>query len=338
METKNNSQIDKSNMRQVILDYPKQFGNILKSAKDFKIEGDFENIIICGIGGSALAASVFTTWLDYSKTKTAVPIYVHRDYGLPKQANKNSLVICISYSGNTEEPLSGFQEAIKKGIKTAAIASGGKAEEICGENNIPLIKIPSGIQPRSSTGYLFTALAKILSGLKLIEDPSKEIMETAEELRKTNQESDGKSIAEKLFNKIPVVYASNSLKHIARSWKIKFNENSKSPAFYNYFPELNHNEMVGFSQDRKENGNFHILILRDQNDHPRNLKRMDLFAELVKSKGVGLDSVDIKGEKPLFKIFSAIILGEWVSYYLALKYNVDPTPVEIIEEFKKKMA
>jgi len=338
METKTDSQIDKSNMKQIILDYPKQFDSILRSAKDFKIEGDFENIIICGIGGSALAASVFITWLDYSKAKTAIPVYVHRDYGLPKQADKNSLVICISYSGNTEEPLSGFEEAIKKGIATAAIASGGKTEEICKKNNIPLIKIPSGIQPRSATGYLFTALAKILSGLKLIADPSGEIAKTVEKLEKTSQELEGKSIAEKLFNKIPVVYASNSLKHIARSWKIKFNENSKSPAFYNYFPELNHNEMVGFSQNRKENGDFHILILRDQNDHPRNLERMNLFAELVKSRNVGLDFIDIKEGNPLFKIFSVIILGEWVSYYLALKYNIDPTPVKIIEEFKKKMT
>ena len=144
-------------------------------------------------------------------------------------------------------------------------------------------------------------------------------------------------VAKKLVNKVPLVYASNKFKCLARIWKIKFNENSKIPAFYNYFPELNHNEMVGFTQINKKNNAFHVIILRDKNDHLRSLKRMKFFANLMKTKGIEVDFIEIKNGDLLFKIFSTLLLGDWVSYYLALEYKVDPTPVKIVEEFKKKL-
>ncbi len=327
--------IDKSNMKKVILDFPKQFEKALEFSKNIKVGGKFENVVICGIGGSTLAASIFSSWLN-SFEKNIPLVYVHRAYGLPSLVTEKSLIICISYSGDTEEPVSALEEAIQKKLTVVGIATGGKVLELCKKHNLPIIIIPPGIQPRCATGYLFTSLFKILANSGIIEDKSNEISEMAEELKKLNLEKEGKKIAKKMVNKIPIIYASNRLKTLARAWKIKLNENSKIPAFFNYFPELNHNEMVGFTNAELIK-NFYIIILRDKNDHLRNLKRMDLFAKLMKTKGINVEFVYIKEGNFLLKIFSTLILGDWASYYLALEYQIDPTPVKIVEEFKKKL-
>lgn len=326
--------IDKSNMRQVIIDSPKQLLEGLNLAENVKIEGSFKNVIVCGVGGSALPVNVLNSII-----KPVVPVYVHRDYGLPAEATENSLIICISYSGNTEETVSAFKEAANKNLKIIAIATGGKIEELCQKNNIQMVKLPSGIQPRCATGYIFASLLKVLANSEITKDISDEILETSKKLAEINfeLEEDGEKIAKKLFQKIIVVYASNKFKAVSRIWKIKFNENSKTPAFHNYFPELNHNEMVGFSE-LKKNNNFHFIIIKDKNGNPRNLKRMDLFASLLKKKGSKVDFVEIKDGSLSFKIFSTLLLGDWASYYLALKYKIDPTPVNIVENFKKLLA
>ncbi|MFH1968668.1 MAG: bifunctional phosphoglucose/phosphomannose isomerase [bacterium] len=326
--------IDKSNMRQIIIDSPLQLKKGLELVGGVKIEGNFNNVVICGIGGSALPVSILNT-----VTASNIPILAHKDYNLPSEANEKSLIICISYSGNTEEPISGLQEALSKNLKIIGIASGGRVEEICKKNNLPFVKIPPGIQPRSATGYIFSTLVKVLANSGIIKDLSDEILETTEEIEKMNEglEKQGKDLAEKLFEKIPIIYASNKFKSIARIWKIKFNENSKTPSFYNYFPELNHNEMVGFSQLKKDS-KFYFIILKDDQSHPRNLKRMDLFGSLLKEKGSGVSFVDIKQGSLMSKVFSTLLLGDWTSYYLALKYKFDPTPVKMVEEFKKMMA
>jgi len=323
--------IDKSNMYNVISESAEQLKKGLELAKNAKIEGDFKNIIICGIGGSALPSNILT-----SLNKTDIPIYIHRDYNLPQKADEHSLIICISYSGNTEETISALQEAISKKLRVICITTGGEIEKLCQENTIPLVKIPSGIQPRMATGYIFSALIKILENSEVIKKISTEILETGEELKKINSllENEGKKLAKKLFKKIPIIYASNKFKEIARILKIKFNENSKIPAFYNYFPELNHNEMIGYTNAKKY---FFVIIIQDSDDHPRILKRMQLTAKLISQKGIQTETINIKRGSILFKIFSTLLLGDWASYYLALEYKIDPTPVKMVEEFKKLM-
>jgi len=330
--------VDKSNMREVIINFPNQFKNIFRVENNLKKGGDIENIIVCGVGGSTLPADILLC-LSNKENYKLPPAYIHRDYGLPKEAGKKSLIICISFSGNTEETLSALEEAVKKNFRIFAIASGGKLEEICRAKNIPFIKVPGGIQPRSAMGYLFSALAKILEKSGLNKNIAQELPKLAADLEKNNNsemEEKAKELAKKLINKIPLIYASGDFKCLARIWKIKFNENSKIPAFYNYFPELNHNEMVGFT-NILENTKFYILTIRDENDNSRNLKRMSLFAEIVKTKGIETEFVDIKNGSTLFKIFSTLLFGDWVSYYLALEYKIDPTPVKIVEEFKKEL-
>lgn len=325
--------IDKQNMRQVIIDSPSQLKIGLNLAENIKITGNFKNVIICGIGGSALPVNVLN-----SAIKTIIPIYIHRDYDLPEFTNGESLIICMSYSGNTEESVSSLQGAINKNYKVIAIATGGKFKELSKANNVPFVEIPSGIQPRSATGYLFSALTKILINCAIIKDISFDISNTVSELTEINLEleKEGKKLANKIKNKLPIIYSSNTFKILARIWKIKFNENSKIPAFYNYFPELNHNEMVGYTM--KNSKLFSVIILRDQADHPRILKRMQLTAKLIKKTGINVEFVDIKNGSLMFKIFSTLLLGDWVSYYTALNQKIDPTPVNIVEDFKKQMS
>lgn len=320
-------EIDKNNMKKVIEDFPHQLKESFKISKEIEKKA-FKNVVICGLGGSALPGEI----IRYLYRN--IPLYIQRDYGLPKEADKNSLVICISYSGNTEETISALKESLKKRLVTVGISTGGEIEKIC--KNIPHIKIPSGIQPRSATGYLFIAAYKALVSANIIKNNEKEISKATNLLKKERQEVKGKKLSEKIKNKIPIIYASRDLNFLARIWKIKFNENSKVPSFFNYFPELNHNEMVGFT-NKEKNKNFFAIILKDEKDKKENIKRMEVFSKIMKFKKLDSIIVEVKGENKIYKIFSSIILGDWASYYLALLHNVDPTPVKIIEEFKKKI-
>jgi len=349
------SKIDKSNMREVILDFPKQFkiGNLNCENLKFKSKKlkSFSNIIICGMGGSALPGDVLQLTNRNLQT-TTLPIIVHRDYGLPKETNKNSLIICISYSGNTEETISAFNEAQKRRIKAFVISSGGKLIEFAKKYKIPFVLVPSGIQPRCALGYQFSALVKILSDIGVIKNIDK-ILEKLENILEPQKiEVEGKNLAKKLLGFIPIVYSSNKWKVVSKIWKIKFNENSKLPSFFNFFPELNHNEMVGIGQTQINSAKKllkFLFLIDSKEDHKRNLKRMRTTAKIFKDKGFGVIFVDIDrltrkakktDNKTLYffeKLFSSILLGDWVSYYLAIFQKIDPTPVNLVEEFKNKI-
>lgn len=331
--------VDKSNMRKTILDFPGQFRTGLEAAKDVKTEGKFDAVSICGMGGSALPADILSVWLE--AYKIALPLYIHRNYGLPHQADEKhlNLIICISYSGNTEETLTAFEAARRRNFKIAVITSGGKLAKLCKKHNVPLALIPSGFQPRMALGYQFSALMKILANCGLVKNGLEDISALEKNLKPKTLENQGKKLAKKLKGGIPLIYSSDRFKSLARIWKIKFNESSKIPAFYNYFPELNHNELVGFTGGQTSLGGLtSIIMLRDATDHPGIKKRMKLMAEMLKSRKIPVESVDICGKDVLYKVFSSILLSDWTSYYLALEYGTDPTPVKLNDEFKKKLA
>jgi glucose/mannose-6-phosphate isomerase len=329
-------EIDKSNMRQIIIDSPNQLKAGLDLVKELKIKGDFKNIIVCGLGGSALPGDVIAA------LEPNLNLYIHRDYGLPAIATKESLVFCISYSGNTEETISAFNEALELGTGIIGMASGGKIQTLCQENNLPFIKIPGGIQPRSALGYMFGAIIVALEKTKLTKILSNEVSRVAESLQNANETTQkmGKSLAKKLVNKIPLIYGAHADESAAtaRIWKIKFNENSKIPAFYNYFPELNHNEMVGFTQAQKVSGQcLSVIILKDNSCNEHIQKRIALTNSLIKKSGTDCQVIELQGSTLMEKIFLGLLLADWTSYYLALEYGIDPTPVAMVEEFKKLM-
>lgn len=319
-------------MKKIILDFPKQFKIGLEIAKNIRIKDKFDKVLICGMGGSALPGDILEMWLEDKKIN--IGLNIHRNYGLPYQIDKKYLIICISYSGNTEETISSFMEARKKKIKTIAITSGGKLLELCQRYEVPFAKIPQGYQPRMALGFQFSALIKILVNSGIIKNNLENVLALEKNLKPLKLESQAKIIAKRLINKIPIVYTSDKFRKLARIWKIKFNESAKLPAFYNYFPELNHNEMTGFVNLQTK---FYVIFLRDSAENTKILKRMKLTAEILKQKMIDSNFIDLSGKEILYKIFSNILLSDWVSYYLALKYKVDPLSVNLQEEFKKKL-
>lgn len=319
-------------MQQVILDFPKQLKIGLERAKNAKVDDSFDSIVICGVGGSALPGSLLLDYIDNLK----IPVYIHRNYGLPSQTSQKSLIVCVSFSGNTEETISSYEQALKMGLKPIAITTGGKLKEMAENHNLPSAIVPNDcLQPRMGVGYQFSALLAVLANCGVIEDKSKEILQTSESLNPAAIEEKGKELAKKLVDKIPIVYGSNEFKSVARIFKIKFNENSKIMAFWNYFPELNHNEMVGLTNLK---GKFHFIILKDPDGHERNIKRMELFSQLAEEYGAEAETIEMQGRNKLEKIFNTLILGDFASYYLALEYRIDPMPVKIVEEFKKRLS
>jgi len=322
---------DKSKMRQDILSYPRQFKIGIEIARKVRIKKKVDKVLICGMGGSALPGDVLEMYLRQSKEK--IPASVNKTYHLPYWTDKKTLVVCISYSGNTEETLSCLKEAMERNLAIACITSGGEIADICSQKKIPLALVPEGSKPMIALGFQFSALMKILNNCNLTKG-LKDISSLEKDLSPNLLEEKGKEIAEKIKGKMPLIYISHSQKELARIWKIKFNENSKIPSFFNSFPELNHNEMEGFSEEKNEN--FYLLFLRDNQEDPRILKRMNLSFRMLKRK-MDSEVIDLEEGTFFFKIFSNIILAAWASYWLAIKRKTDPTPVETIEEFKKNL-
>jgi glucose/mannose-6-phosphate isomerase len=327
---------DKSDLYSVLKNFPQQLTEALKIARDARVSGSFDNIVICGVGGSALAGDLFETYFE----KLRIPVHINRNYQLPKEAGSNSLVVVITFSGNTEEPISAFREALDKGMSMVGIASGGQLERLCKKNGIPIVILPKGpknFQPRHALGYAFASLVKVLSNSRIIPSKDEEITNTADILSGLDLQKDSQAFAKRLYKKIPVVYSSERWEKVARIWKIKFNESSKVMAFFNWFPELNHNEMIGHTEASVQ-GNFHTIIIRDKEDLPRIKKRMELTADLLQSRGEEVTLVDTMDTDMLTKIFATILYGDWIAYWLAMLYKIDPTPVDLVEEFKKKLG
>lgn len=323
-------EIDKENMHDVIKHFPEQVIKGFKLGAGIKVVDKIEGILITGMGGSALPGEILKSYLHDSK----IPITINRDYFIPEWVNSKTLVFAISFSGNTEETINAYRNAIRKGCNVIAVSSGGKLKMLADKQKVPHIMIPGGIQPRSGYGFLFFSILRVLQNSNLIEDQTSFVEKTVATLQKPIFWERAKELAEKLKDKIPVIYSSDRLKAIAYKWKISFNENSKVHAFYNVFPELNHNEMVGYTNVK---GNLYIIIIKDEDDYERTRARMKLTKDLIKKAGVPVVEIELSGPCRLAKLISAIYIGDWTSYYLAMEYGLDPTPVDIIEEFKKKL-
>lgn len=352
--------IDKSNMRQVIRDFPKQFRAGIFAAENIHLPPMQlrSPIVVCGMGGSALVGDLLKLWFRHEYMGVSeFEIIIHRSYGLPKLERKHfedgvwePLIIASSYSGNTEEALSAYEDAKKKSLPVIAMSAGGKLRERALADGKPFVQIPeTHIQPRSSVGYQFGALASLLANLSVMTSRNRDIAQLEAVLKPQMLEQKGRALAKKLLGTIPIVYASDAWRELAHIIKIKFNEHAKMSAFWNYFPELNHNEMNGFAslinpkskaQNPKQQlsgHDFHILALMDENDHPRVKRRMEIMAKILAKKGIKSTCIPIEGKTPLEKIFSTLILGDWIAYYTAVLRGVDPTPVDMVEEFKKLM-
>ena len=342
----NQKNIDKGNLRQVIIDSPKQFEQGFNLAKKVrpavgksKAHLKFSSLVVSGMGGSALPADILKIYLRSLHQKNPrknplISISANRFYSLPYEAYENCLNFFASYSGNTEETISSLKEAIRHKLPSVAFTTGGQLEKICKKYEVPCVILPKGIEPRYATGYFFSSMLQVLINSGLAEDQTKELLAESQKLKKNVLKIELKSrkIAKSLIGKVPVVYSSAQFQAVAMIWKIKLNESAKTPAFYNYFPELNHNEMSGFTNPKHK---YQIITLLDKNDHPQNIKRMHITAKILKPMGVNTIIVEMEGKNIFETIFSTLLLGDWVSYHLALAYGQDPTPVKMVDDFKK---
>ena len=319
--------LDSQNMLQAIKDFPRQCKEALTLPKGLSIPGKISNIVVLGMGGSALGGDLLKAYMRNSN----IPVFVNRDYTVPGFVNNETLVFAVSYSGNTEETLKAYYDAYQKKAKIIAITSNGVLNEECKE----VIKVPSGFQPRAALGYLFFPMLGVLHNMNIFRVRNEELNEMFEILKKTDKfVADAEAISKKIRDSIPIIYASENLSGAAFRWKTQINENAKQPAFYNVFSEMNHNEIAGYQFIDKR---FVPVLIRDKNDNERIIKRMDICKQIMEEK-VDVVEVHAQGNGMLARLFSTIYLGDFVSYFLALRNRVDPGPVNIIEGMKKKLG
>jgi glucose/mannose-6-phosphate isomerase len=229
-----------------IKNFPSQFKSGFEKAKNLAIEKQsFHKIVVCGMGGSSLYVEMLNDYL--TSLGSNFTINVNRSYSLPSYVDENTLVILASFSGTTEEVLSCAEETFSRDLKCIVFAAGGKLMELATKKNLPFLTIPAGGQPRLATGYFITGVLHLLIELDIIQDIREDLIQISEKIDSYLDEDRAVHMAESLVRKVPIIYSTDNNAGIAMISKIKFNENSKTQAFYNYFPELNHNEMVGYT-------------------------------------------------------------------------------------------
>jgi glucose/mannose-6-phosphate isomerase len=339
--------IDPDDMLARIKELPMQCRLAWESAMDFKLPKDYadiDKVVILGMGGSAIGGDLIKS-LVISEAK--IPVIVHRDYGLPAFVDEKTLLIASSYSGNTEETLSGFEPALKTKAKKIAMTTGGKLQQMAEANNIPVFKIEYKAQPRAALGFSFIPALGVLQKLGFIKNKSKDVAETVQVLEKLGARMDenallsgntAKQIARRLYGCLPVIYGAGIAAEAAHRWKTQLNENSKAWAFYEVFPELNHNATVGFPLPEDVAKKVRVILLRSPLFNPRIKLRYEVTCELLKQAGIAYEFVDSEGTSPLAQMVSLVSIGDYVSYYLAILYRVDPSPVQVISYLKDKLA
>ncbi len=340
-------QLDTSGMLNQLHEFPEQCQRAWHNVMKFALPQEYakvDKVIILGMGGSAIGGEIARR-LTLAETK--VPIWVHRDYSLPLFADENTLVIASSYSGNTEETLSAFGESLKTPAKKLVLTTGGKIKHLADEQGIPIFLIDYQAPPRAAFPHSFVPLIGIFQRLGLIRDKSADLREALQLLNKLSRDfvettalasNSAKQLATKLWGRIAVIYGAGILSEVAQRWKAQLNENSKTWAFFELFPELNHNAVVGYEFPFEAKDKVFVLLLRSSLLHPRSLLRYEATAKLMDKAGVSYEFVEAAGKSPLAQVMSLVLLGDYSSFYLAVLNKVDPTPVDSIDFLKNYLA
>jgi len=322
--------VDRSDMKGVLERFPAMIREAVELGKGFNITGEIRRIVVTGMGGSAISGDILRSLMKDSE----IHVSVNKGYTLPRFVDANTLVIAISYSGNTEETVSAYRDALRRKATVVSISSGGKLEELARMNETTHIKVPKGIQQRLSTPYLLLPMLNVLAASGLIDNQADSLVQMSKPIGIQQIKERAQDIAVKLKGKVPLIYSSDDLLCVAEKWKTDINENAKVPAFYNLFPEFNHNEICSFLNLV---GEYFVVMIKDEGDHERVKKRISIVKKLIMKQGVDVIELSLTGETLLVRIMSSIYQGMWISYYLALEYGVDPTDVSIIEDLKKEL-
>jgi glucose/mannose-6-phosphate isomerase len=293
-----------------------------------------ENVIISGLGGSGIGGSIAS---HLTEGDAKIPVSVNKNYFLPRYVNSKTLVIICSYSGNTEETVNCLKEAIKKNAKIVCITSGGKIAEEAIKNKLDLITMPGGMPPRSCLGYSLIQLFYVLNFFGVINTDFEKQFEAAADLLDKEENSiliEAKLIAEKLFNKTPVIYSEASTEGISIRFRQQLNENSKILCWHHVFPEMNHNEIVGWRDQRED---LAVIILRNNTDYERTQKRMEISKQTFKKYCPTIIDLYSKGNSAIEKTMYLVNITDWISCFLADLRGVDPVEVNVIDHLKSEL-
>lgn len=315
-------------------------------ADDFTIEQSknidpIENIVVAGMGGSALAADLAKDWLELP-----VPYEVVKDYDVPAYISEKTLFIANSFSGNTEETLEALDKAIERGAQVIAIGKGGKLLDVAQERNIPYVKLIWDYQPRMGMFFHLRALVQVLVAYKVIDHARLDEISSVgswlqgETVRWEQHvpgfENPAKQLALWCAGKTPLIYAGSHMGSLAYKWKISFNENSKNVAFTNVFPEFNHNELTGWGSHPVEKP-FAIINLHSNFDHPRIKRRFEVTDKLLSGLRPATKNVELQGDTKIAELLWGCVLADFVSVYLGILNGVNPMKVELVEKLKLEL-
>jgi glucose/mannose-6-phosphate isomerase len=314
-------------------------------------QGDLKRIILCGMGGSAIAGDLVQPLLAHAR----VSLFVRRDYGLPHWAGPEDLVICSSYSGDTEETLAGTAAAGKLGCPRLAITSGGTLASLAKSEGFSAVILPGGLPPRASLGLGMGALVRCLGRLGLVDDGDAVISRAARTLNEyrtargpaaedtSSADPEGNipaaELAQLLVGKVPVIFTTGDESHAAGlRLKGQLNENSKVPALLAAFPELNHNDLVGWDLGPGDKGRFVLLILRGMNENERTGRRVELTRQLLAEEFPEIHEIKSTADQVLDRVLSLVQYGDFLSCHLARARKVDPLPVTRISRLKDALG
>ncbi len=305
--------------------------------------GPVKNVICAGMGGSALVAELAKTW-----PPLMVPFLVVKDYSLPPfVTGSETLVIASSYSGNTEETLAALECAQREGAQIAVITHGGTLKDIADEYSYPLAELPECPQPRTGIFYAYRALVEIfvaaclmpktvIPELEAMAEPLQQVTNLWTADIPTNH-NPAKQLAKKMAGKTPIIYAGPLMYPAAYKWKISVNENAKNTAWCNFLPEFNHNEFIGWSSHPVEKP-FAVINLLSSFEYPRMQKRFEVSDRLLSGMRPASINIEAKGQNALEHMLYLILLGDYATTYLAFLNGVNPTPVDLVEKFKKELG
>lgn len=340
--------IDPAGMLSVLDGFPAQVAEALEIGRSDVALPPGEGVravTVLGMGGSGVSGDVVSALVA---DRLHAPVVSVKGYRLPAFVDSDTLVFAVSYSGNTEETLDCLEQARERGAAVVGVSSGGRLSGLAAEKDFPLFKIPGGLQPRASLPYLFVPIISALERMGLVSGVVERVRAAVGALEERRREfspdnpldqNPTKRLARDLVGYLPVVYGSEGRPAVAAMrWKTQFNENSKVPAFYHWFPELNHNETVGWQHLEEVSSRCYLIVLREKGEHPRVAKRIDITLDLISDRLGHVTQVCARGDNPVERMLDLIYFGDYTSVYLALALGQDPTPVTRIEELKRRLA
>ncbi|MBI4971794.1 MAG: bifunctional phosphoglucose/phosphomannose isomerase [Candidatus Omnitrophica bacterium] len=339
--------LDSGDFLDLILKFPAQLQEALKNKFELrKPSTAISSIVLSGVGGSAIGAEFVRSRLIYS---CPIPITVLRHYRLPQFVNSSTLVIACSYSGDTEETLAAVDEAVRKKAKLVTVTSGGCLARMAEEKGFDCVRIPSGYPPRAAMGFSIISILSILEKFGITSSTKLEAEESISLLERLAGDEYGVSIPETknpakqlarlIQGKYPIIYASTDyMEAVALRWREQIEENAKTLAGHYLFPEMTHNEIVGWHEPKHLLNQFAAIFLLDpSHDHPRIKHRFNYSKTVIQKTGASVVDLTARGNSPLARMFSLAYLSDFVSFYLAMLNDVDPTPIQVIDTLKKEL-